>query len=79
MSDKEDMKDCTLSKQAIVELEMLHRSLRDKRQADRVKAVIALLSFTAAEAVYRWNEDQIDIPAAVFAEFESDRAVLEIF
>ena len=26
----------------IVELEKLHRSLRDKRQADRVKAVIAL-------------------------------------
>jgi transposase len=36
------MKDYTLSKEKIAELEMLHRSLRDKRQADRVKAVIAL-------------------------------------
>jgi transposase len=36
------MKDYVLSKEAIVELEALHRSLRDKRQADRVKAVIAL-------------------------------------
>jgi len=42
MSDKDGMKDYTLSKEAIVELEALHRSLRDKRQADRVKAVIAL-------------------------------------
>jgi transposase len=36
------MKDYTLSKEKIIELEKLHRSLRDKRQADRVKAVIAL-------------------------------------
>ena len=36
------MKDYNLSKEAIVELEALHCSLRDKRQADRVKAVIAL-------------------------------------
>jgi len=36
------MKDYNLSKEKIVELEKLHRSLRDKRQADRVKAVIAL-------------------------------------
>jgi transposase len=36
------MKDYTLSKEQIAELEALHRSLRDKRQADRVKAVIAL-------------------------------------
>jgi len=36
------MKDYALSKEEIVELEKLHRSLRDKRQADRVKAVIAL-------------------------------------
>ena len=36
------MKDYRLSKEKIVELEKLHRSLRDKRQADRVKAVIAL-------------------------------------
>ena len=35
------MKDYTLSKQKIAELEKFHRSLRDKRQADRVKAVIA--------------------------------------
>ena len=31
-----------MSKEKIAELERLHRSLRDKRQADRVKAVIAL-------------------------------------
>ena len=36
------MRDYTLSKSKIAELETLHRSLRDKRQADRVKAVIAL-------------------------------------
>ena len=36
------MKDYTLSKDKIAELEQLHRSLRDKRQADRVKAIIAL-------------------------------------
>ena len=36
------MKDYTLTKEKIAELEKLHRSLRDKRQADRVKAVIAL-------------------------------------
>ena len=36
------MKDYVLSKEKIDELEKLHRSLRDKRQADRVKAVIAL-------------------------------------
>ena len=36
------MKDYTLSREKIAELEKLHRSLRDKRQADRVKAVIAL-------------------------------------
>jgi hypothetical protein len=32
------MKDYTLSKERIAELEEFHRSLRDKRQADRVKA-----------------------------------------
>lgn len=36
------MKDYTLPKEKIAALERLHRSLRDKRQADRVKAVIAL-------------------------------------
>jgi len=36
------VKDYTLSKEQIVVLEKLHRTLRDKRQADRVKAVIAL-------------------------------------
>jgi transposase len=36
------MKDYTLSRTERAELEQLHRSLRDKRQADRVKAVIAL-------------------------------------
>jgi len=35
------MKDYTLSKEKIAELEKVHRSLLDKRQADRVKAVIA--------------------------------------
>ena len=37
-----NMKDYLLSKEKITELENIHRSLRDKRQADRVKAVIAL-------------------------------------
>ena len=36
------MRDYNLSKKKIAELEKLHRSLRDKQQADRVKAVIAL-------------------------------------
>jgi len=36
------MKDYTLSKEKTSELEKMHRSLRDKHQADRVKAVIAL-------------------------------------
>ena len=36
------MRDYELSIKEIAELEQLHRSLRDKRQADRVKAVIAL-------------------------------------
>ena len=36
------MKDYELSTKEIAELERKHRSLRDKRQADRVKAVIAL-------------------------------------
>ena len=37
-----NMKDYSLSREKIAELEKRHRSLRDKRQADRVKAVIAL-------------------------------------
>ena len=36
------MKDYTLSREKVAELEKFHRSLRDKHQADRVKAVIAL-------------------------------------
>ena len=36
------MRDYNLSKEKIAELEKLHRSLRDKRQADRVKVVLAL-------------------------------------
>ena len=37
-------------KEKIAELEKLHRSLRDKRQADRVKAVIALsMGLSAAQ------------------------------
>jgi len=42
MSDKYDMNDYSLSKAQLAELEKQHRKLRDKRQADRVKAVIAL-------------------------------------
>ena len=36
------MRDYKLPTEKIAELERLHRSLRDKRQADRIKAVIAL-------------------------------------
>jgi transposase len=36
------MKDYTLSKEKVAELGKFHRTLCDKRQADRVKAVIAL-------------------------------------
>ena len=36
------MRDYELSNKEIAKLEQTHRSLRDKRQADRVKAVIAL-------------------------------------
>ena len=36
------MRDYELSSKEIAELERSHRSLRDKRQADRVKAVLAL-------------------------------------
>lgn len=36
------MKEYKLSKEKIAEFETLHRSLRDKSQADRVKTVIAL-------------------------------------
>ncbi len=42
MSDNHDMNDYSLSKTQLAELEKQHRQLRDKRQADRVKAVIAL-------------------------------------
>ena len=45
------MRDYTLSKAKIAELETLHRSLRDKRQADRVKAVIALSNGWSATQV----------------------------
>ena len=45
------MKDYTLSKEKIEELEKLHRGLRDKRQADRVKAVIALAKGWSAAQV----------------------------
>ncbi len=43
------MRDYKLSTEKIAELETLHRSLRDKRQADRIKAVIA--SFKGWSAV----------------------------
>ena len=45
------MKDYRLSSKQIAELEKLHRSLRDKRQADRVKAVIALAKGWSAAQV----------------------------
>jgi hypothetical protein len=46
------MKDYRLSKEKAVELEKLHRSLHDKRQADCVKAVIAFpKGWSATQAV----------------------------
>lgn len=42
MSDNVYMKDYELSREEMAELERLHRTLHDRRQADRVKAVIAL-------------------------------------
>jgi transposase len=42
MSDKYYMNDYSLSSQKMAELEKLHRSVRDKHQADRIKAVLAL-------------------------------------
>lgn len=46
-----DMKDYTLSPKQIAELEKLHRRLHDKRQADRVKAVVALAKGWSAAQV----------------------------
>jgi hypothetical protein len=45
------MKDYRLSSEQIAELEKRHRCLRDKRQADRVKAVIALAKGWSAAQV----------------------------
>jgi len=45
------MRDYTLSKEKIAELERLHRSSRDKCQADRVKAVIELAKGWSAAAL----------------------------
>ena len=45
------MKDYRLSSKQIAQLEKRHRSLRDKRQADRVKAVIALAKGWSAAQV----------------------------
>jgi hypothetical protein len=45
------MRDYTLSKEKMAELEKFHRCLRDKRQADRAKAVIALSK--------RWSAAQV--------------------
>ena len=45
------MRDYALSKSKIAELETLHLGLRDKRQADRVKAVIALSKAWSAAQV----------------------------
>lgn len=47
------MRDYTLSKEKITELKLLHRSLRDKRQADRIKAVIALSEGWSAADIAR--------------------------
>jgi|MudIll2142460700_1097286.scaffolds.fasta_scaffold287324_1 transposase len=46
-----DMKDYKLSPKQIAELEHLHRRLHDKRQADRVKAVIGLAKGWSAALV----------------------------
>jgi len=46
------MRDYTLSSKKIAEVKLLHRSLRDKRQADRVKAVIAL-TWLPADTIYQ--------------------------
>ncbi len=53
MSDKSYMNDYSLSKEKIAALKLLHRSLRDKRQADRVKAVIALSEGWSAADIAR--------------------------
>ncbi|MHC4882912.1 MAG: IS630 family transposase [Planctomycetota bacterium] len=42
MSDKYYMNDYSLSSEKMAELERAHRRLHDKRQADRIKAVLAL-------------------------------------
>ena len=51
MSDNHNMNDYLLSKAQLAELEKKHRQLRDKRQADRVKAVIALSKGWSAAAI----------------------------
>ena len=54
MSDKYYMKDYSLSNERIAELEKLHRGLRDKRQADRLKAVVGLAKGWSAAQVGRF-------------------------
>ena len=51
MSDNHNMNDYSLSRAQQAELEKQHRKLRDKRQADRVKAVIALSKGWSAAAI----------------------------
>jgi len=51
MSDNHNMNDYSLSKTQLAELEQKHRTLRDKRQADRVKAVIALAKGWSAATI----------------------------
>ncbi len=51
MSDNHNMNDYSLSKAQLADLEKQHRKLRDKRQADRVKAVIALSKGWSAAAI----------------------------
>lgn len=57
MSEKDNMKDYSLSSTQMAELEQAHRRLRDKRQADRVKAVLALAKGWSATNVAEFREE----------------------
>jgi len=54
------MRDCTLSNKKIAELERFYRLLHDKRQANRVKAVLALLN----TAIWVQNQNRTTIKCA---------------
>ena len=45
------MLDCTLSTEQLAELRVGHRRTRDKREADRIKAVVLLATGWSAEGV----------------------------